>query len=530
MAHKSLPPFFLSEDSIKWAIRHIVRFGDTDILPAPLEFRAALIHVHEIAKRLSLLDINKHYYQVPRRVASPKPTGGFRVASQLSPSDAILFTALANFVAPQIEEARLPRSLLTSCSFRLDINANGQFFVPGFGYDDFNKATEINVRRPEIRYVLSVDLADFYNQISHHRIANNMESVGIESHTVMTVEKTLDCLASNHHSRGLPIGPAASIIFAEAATLDIDEFIRGKGVSFCRYVDDFRFFFQDKTESNTFLAQLTEVLFTNHRLATNTTKTKLWSKDAFGSEIVDGEALEEERKQLHLMAMIRSKSDSCAAVDENFISNSDRNEATRKAIDELFARAQKSEPLLVGLAKFVLQRGKALRTAEFASKLVEKLDHFAPVVTDVVDYITTIDAKNKKGLLRQVYDWLSKNSVFSNSSFMQEWTGHLAAKCVESLFPQWEDYEQSCDKLPSSVKNRYSPLAAARMMQRGFIRSLKERIDSQDEAAKRSIILSTCILADDEKKHWLSRFQQSNDVLLDACVLFARNSKTLQVL
>lgn len=296
MSRKSPLPYLLPEASIAWAIRHIDRFGDTDILPIPADYKAITADSNRVAVELGKVCLADHYAKVPRRVAVPKPSGGFRIGSQLAPDDAILFTALAHKIAPTIESSRLS-SIEGSCSYRIDIQGNGQFFVPGLGYDAFNNVTESHLREERIRFVLAVDLADYYNQISHHRIANNMNSAGLPDCDAAAVESFLNKLASNHHSRGLPIGPTASVIFAEAASLDIDQFIRDRGVRFCRYVDDFRFFFFDRVSAHTFLAEFTEMLFANHRLATNTAKTRLWAKDKYGDEIVDGEALEEAKSR-----------------------------------------------------------------------------------------------------------------------------------------------------------------------------------------------------------------------------------------
>lgn len=527
---KTLEPYYLPRSSIAWAIKHLDKFGDTDIFPVPIEFQIVNKNSALAVEALSEKDLTKHQYLVPRRTAVPKSMGGFRVASQLSPIDAILFTGLAHHVSPNVEHARLSRSRQESCSFRLDLKENGQFFVPGFGFGDFNRATERHIRDPRTKFVLSVDLADFYNQISHHRIANNMESVGFDPSEFRTAEHILDRFSSNHHSRGLPIGPTASIIFAEIASLDIDSFIVGRGIKFCRYVDDFRFFFDSKEKALCFLSEFSEVLFTNHRLATNTTKTKLWSTESFNGEIIDEDLLEEEKQEAHLMAIIRSRSESCAPGDEEDTENAspeERNEATRNAIDELFSRVESAEPLPTGLAKFVLHRGRTLKTTKFTNRLLDNLDHFIPVVGDVVNYITSIDGKNRNGYLRRTYDWLTNESIIRDCAFMHEWAGFLSSRFCDSLWSNWEEYETAVSKIPKNVVDRSTPLAAARFRNWGYIRLLKERIDAYDESSRRAIVIASCVLSDDEKKHWLSRFDKSGDIILDSCVKFARSNTSI---
>jgi hypothetical protein len=252
----------------------------------------------------------------------------------------------------------------------------------------------------------------------------------------------------------------------------------------------------------------------------------LWDKDAFGGEIIDGEALEEERKQEHLMAIIRSRSQSFGPSGDEEPSDDDENLATRRAIDELFQRVEKSEPIPMGLAKFVLKRARNLKTTLFAERLLINLDHFLPVVGDVVDYVLAVDRKNKKGLLKGVFEWLLKGSVLSKTAFVQEWTGHLV--CVApDLLPTWDSVETVFSELPQSIVARYRPLAAARKGNWGFVRQQKEHIDAYDDAAQRAIVLASSVLAYDEKRHWLSRFENSSDVILRACVAHSKNNPTI---
>ncbi|MGL4401369.1 MAG: hypothetical protein ACRCXD_16005, partial [Luteolibacter sp.] len=64
---KELDPFYLPESSITWAIKHLDKFGDTDIFPIPVEFRALSKNASHVAKELSQRDLAKHQYSVPRR-------------------------------------------------------------------------------------------------------------------------------------------------------------------------------------------------------------------------------------------------------------------------------------------------------------------------------------------------------------------------------------------------------------------------------------------------------------------------------
>lgn len=107
MKPKHLSPYKLPPESLSWAIHHIHSFGDTDILPVPVEYKAIFADSCSVSNALSRIDMSEYRPQVPRRLAVPKAIGGFRMASQLDPADAILFTALAQNLANEVEASRI---------------------------------------------------------------------------------------------------------------------------------------------------------------------------------------------------------------------------------------------------------------------------------------------------------------------------------------------------------------------------------------------------------------------------------------
>ena len=68
-------------------------------------------------------------------------------------------------------------------------------------------------------------------------------------------------------SQGLPVGPAASIILAEAVLTDVDRFIVQKGLSHTRYVDDFRVYGDSRNALLDLLREVALYLHTIHRLS-----------------------------------------------------------------------------------------------------------------------------------------------------------------------------------------------------------------------------------------------------------------------
>jgi hypothetical protein len=495
------------------------------MLPVPIEYRAISHHIQPIADRIAEVDLSSHLFEVPKSVSVPKVTGGIRIARQLSPIDSIIYTAIAYEVSSLVEAQRIPEAHCQSCSYRVKPDHTGRFFAEDEGYNHFKAAIISALEDPGITHVVTLDLSDFYGQISHHRIQNNLEAAGVDSNLSKVVEHILGAFNSNQHSQGIPIGPAGSIILSEAALLDIDDFLARQRYRFCRYVDDFRLFFPSLLDAELALRKLIETLHRNHRLPINSSKTAIWSKEDFmGSQFVDEEELEQDKKAEKLNDL----EDACFgnSMSSFEISPENENLAARQALQELFAKVEGDEPLPLGLAKFVIRRARAMRTDKIADRLLGNLKKFLPVLRDVVLYFDVVDRHGKKGLYGQLLAGLISNRELVSLPFVQEWCAYSLFK--NDIYGQFEDYFQVVDTFDHQLKSRYLPLLAAKTREWTVIRELKEQVDGMDNASKRSIILSSCVLPKDEKHHWLGAYLGSSDIVISACAAYAKSNDTLQ--
>jgi hypothetical protein len=107
--------------------------------------------------------------------------------------------------------------------------------------------------------------------------------------------------------------------------------------------------------------------------------------------------------------------------------------------------------------------------------------------------------------------------------FMKEWTGYILTNSI-GTFSNWQSIEEAFANLPHGVTSYYKPIAAARCRNLAVVRQYKESIDTAGEAARRSIVLASCVLSQDEKRHWLGRFDSTSDPILKACVRHSLSS------
>jgi len=282
----------LRNESIDWAITHIRRFGDTDIFPIPFEYEAIKHSWPNLKYAISQLDIANYEGRSLRRMLVPKQNDNFRIALQLDPIDTIVYTALAYEAAEAVEAFRIPIERKVACSYRVELGAKGEFFRKNNGWDDFHAKSNELANCGAYRFVVTADIADFYNQIGHHRVRNALELAGVDKDRARSVENLLMNFTRGQ-SQGIPIGPSASALFAEACLADVDNYLLRNGYVHTRYVDDFRIFCTDREKAQKAVHDLTEYLYTAHRLSLQTHKTQIYDVSAFvAKELVDPEELE----------------------------------------------------------------------------------------------------------------------------------------------------------------------------------------------------------------------------------------------
>ncbi len=379
----------LSEAALEWSLKHLNRFGDSDILAVPLEYRAIAHDWIQIKKWLIALDVAAHEPRPLLRFLVPKPEGGYRVATRLDPLDAFIYTALVYDFALRLEKSRIPRRRKIACSYRLAPKPDGTLFDADSGWEDFYSRSLTLSKRKANKWVLLADISDFYSQIGHHRVKNALEIAGIPAERASALERLLSNWASLQ-SRGLPVGPLASVPLAEACLNDVDHHLLGNGWQHTRYVDDFRIFCRSRSEANEALHDLTEYLFTSHRLALTSSKTKVIRTNEFESRWLENpvflERSRQSKKVADLLAEVQQQTG--YIVTENDLPPGDKAEALRSAITELFEASLAAKPLKIGLARHLLRRAGAIRTNRILSLTLKHLEDLTPVLRDVVVYLS----------------------------------------------------------------------------------------------------------------------------------------------
>ena len=304
--------------SIKAAVNNIAAYGDTDIFP--FSFEQHIFHDQPELIRDVLESVHSDFEgqlatNAPDNINTLAPVGytGYRWASQLDPLWNAYYLSLVIDMGPAIEAARIPISEEAVFSYRfVKPTDDGGIFDPDVNWRSFmKKSQEVASQKTEegdavYPYVLVCDISDFYSRIYHHRVENALKWLSTKSDIVKRIVSLLQVF-SGTVSYGLPVGGPASRLLAELALNSVDKLLRGEGIRFCRFVDDYRIYCSSKEKAYQRLIFLSEKLF-NEGLALQKNKTRILTSKEFLDETkllmkadqVDEDNLSDEDKLLRL--------------------------------------------------------------------------------------------------------------------------------------------------------------------------------------------------------------------------------------
>ena len=513
----------LKSESLEWALTHILKFGDTDIFPVPFEFACIKGAWSWLRPELQKIDLNEYKTRGTRRMLVPKSNGGFRVATQLDPIDAILYAALSHESAPLIEARRIPADQSVACSYRVDIDPKGRLFAAESGWPEYHLRSEVLAKSGKYTHVLVADIADFYNQIYTHRVQSALEMSAIPSTRADNIEQFLLSLCAKQ-SRGLPVGPTASILFAEASLIDVDDFLLRRGVPFTRFVDDFRIFCRSSREALKMQHDLVEYIYTSHRLILEPWKSRIFPVASFRKkELIDPSEVERQSEVKKLQDLIEEiLYESGYSVGEEDLLEEDKQKAVRENLVELFGECIAKKPLHLGLARYLLRRATRLRTVVLTDTVFSNLEALLPVFREVVLYLSSSIPKKAAARRGQELFVFLKESDYGQLPFVRLWAMELLRIRPDMTTPT--EAIQLAESFTDSLGLRAAAQIAESAKKMDWVREQKELWTNHSPLDKRAIIYAGSALPAKERKIWLEMVANStSDPLEKAVAQFAKS-------
>lgn len=504
---RRLPPMtILTDQSLEFARGHIHKFYDSDFFPKPVEFEALWHQWEDVKKELLSKNVTKFWITPPRAMTIAKPKAGFRVVHQLEPMDAIIYAALACHVATAVEAARMPAEQHIACSYRFQI-ADGSYFSGGSGWTNFTTKTEALAE--QLSHILVTDITDFYNQIYLHRLNNAIETAEPSLKPVADDIEAFLSIINSKSSQGIPVGPAASIVMAEAVLIDVDVFLRDQGIVHTRYVDDFRIFSDSPRTLYQVLERLTLYLYENHRLTLSSEKTMVMNAKEYVKNYIHSTYADEKIELLETLEVFNPYTNEFEEIE---VAVDDDEEIQKAQLGEAIERVINYEHLDLGVARSVIRTARRNKISSIAHHLLTHFEFFVPAVNDVVLYLQEVtDTDLAKELLPLLEALVGSKEL--DSQLVRFW--------IEWYVAQHEVYMAS-QKIHqfviagSNIENQ--ALAAITTKNVAWVRNHKAIVYNLGGWARRAVLHSARVLPSDERNHWLKMIVGSSPVILDRWV------------
>lgn len=275
---------------IRVAIENVIKEGISDVELFSPPFELEYLKIEEVQKKIidtvekqieekkfSSLKINK----IGNILVPKKEFFDFRKCAIVDPIDEIKYLTLVLNMAKEIETKRINKSKNKVFSYRF-MPQKGYLFDPEYNYTKFRTYVSEKSNKRNIKVIVECDISNFYDRLNLHRLESNLRAIPKINPDNISVLNELLLYWTNRDSYGLPVGSNASRILAEAALIEVDNYLISQKVDFCRFVDDYRIFAKDAVTAHHWLSLLVEKL-SKEGLFLNTNKTRVKDVSQFNN-------------------------------------------------------------------------------------------------------------------------------------------------------------------------------------------------------------------------------------------------------
>jgi nucleoside phosphorylase len=384
---------YISTKSLSWALRHIAQFGDTDLFPPLFEFDLIKKYWNHFLNSLASTKLSCYEWHAPRQWLIPKDQISFRAATQLDPLDSIMFTALIHDCAPAIEKLRIPVGRNSTFSYRLSNKRNKTLYEPHTRRDFWTQSKALT---HEYSHVATLDITDFYNQIEHSAVLSQFEKASVPEVRRSAIGRLL-FRTSGNSSRGIPTGPQASHLLAEAALIPLDNQLFAR-YRFTRYADDIHVFCKSIDDANVAIFQIADFLNKYQKLSLNRQKTSIKTGAEFRASssqmLIDAPINEAEEDMLHAL---RHRLEEIGEIDADEypdlqLSDLDRADAelfSRDLLESVLRAYLRSNPASYLRLRWFLRRISLVGADGAVEFVASHIERFAPAIVDAVRYLSS---------------------------------------------------------------------------------------------------------------------------------------------
>jgi hypothetical protein len=503
----------LDGDAVNWAVDFIQNHSDGDLFPKIIEVNAISDKKEDFIKLIENKDLSQFTPGACRRFIVPKDEVSYRQATQLDPQDSIILTSIMYQYGTGIEDRRLDNNIVFSYRFSPDINYG--LYSSKNSWNDF--WTSACYKCSNFKFVLYCDIADFYNQIYHHVIDNQLINSGFPNQEVKWIINLLKSTTAGV-SRGVPIGPHPVHLLAEAAMIPIDNSIKTQGLEFLRYSDDILIFCNSEKKAKAALAKVASILDKQQRLLLQRHKTKIYNSEEFGiicQNMIEDQPISDEEDKILKLIKKYSGGDPYRSITYNEISPEDWKYITEDIISKIIYKYINQVEVDYIRLRWFYRRLTQIGHPGAIEVSLNKISKLNPCFANICTYLASvqsIDEERWKYIGERLLELLKSEEVLDNEFFrlslMSLFTRNKYINHFSKLVNQYPTSE--------SFVKREILLAAYQNSAYDWIREQKEEYQSMDPWQKMAFIYAVSGLPKDEKKYFInmSNFQRPFDTIL----------------
>jgi retron-type reverse transcriptase len=501
----------IGTDSLQWALKSLDRLGDSDLFTGPVELLVLNELGDSAVSKIAAHDLATFIPGSARRFIVPKDDLSYRTATQLDPLDSLLFTAVLYEYGQLLESRRRARQEKTVFSHRFAPDEKGQIYDISDSWNIFwNTCYE---HSKLFNFIVILDIADFYNQIYHHTLENQLIEAGMPNQAVKWVMSLCGSLSARV-SRGIPVGPHASHMLAEIVLCPIDNSLISRGVTFCRYVDDLVLFANTAVEARSLILDLANILDKQQKLLIQRHKTKILDRDTFHKHclrMVEDRPIDDFEKQIVEIIRRHSHGDPYRSIWLSELSNEEVSQFRPEIVEKIILDyLSVTEPDYIRLRWFVRRMAQVGHPAG-VKVLLREFPRLLPAMSEVCRYFisvsqgTDLDWEIIGEDLLKIFD----NEIVRSNEYYQ--------LSILSLFAAQQKLDNLAAlvriyKFESPILRREIILCAARHGAVDWLRELKEEFLTMDPWNRRAFLYAVALLPREERRFFL-KHARSDGVL-----------------
>lgn len=493
----------LDRQSLDWAITHLSKEGDTDLFPKPIEIQVINEVRERVLNALKNVDLGTHQWSGARRFIIPKSELSYRVATQLDPIDSIMLAAIIYQFGQLIEKRRIPTSENRVFSYRFSPTADGSFYGHPNPWSDFWKTAR--EKAEDCKYVVQLDIADFYNQIYHHVIENQLIHSGFSNEIKGSIMRLAESVTQTV-SRGIPVGPHSMHLIAEMTLIPVDESLSTRKYDFCRYVDDILIFCEDEEEAQVVVYEVAGILDKQQRLLLQKEKTKICESNEFINycdRMLTDNPINEIEEDLVRVINKHSSGDRYAGVDSKALTEEEMELFSKTSLDGLLEAYLSQEEPDYSRLRWFYRRLSQIGIPHAIEFSIKNLQRLVPALGDVCRYFISATETVQSDwaasigdyILKQLDMRLIKSNEFFQITLLNLFVNSAKLNHVDKLVSM---YRSSSENLKRKII-----LAAYTANAVSWLRELKEDYPRLDPWTKRALLIASTLFPTEERSHYL---------------------------